>query len=155
MNEIFIQRFKHSWGKGGRGQEKDFRNKWSPNRQVSVLVTVQVLACEDGLNSMFFVKLACLAKSSDKYKTLRSVSPYSESWSWEGQLFVVGETLEATNLLLTTAGKDMGQIIFSLQMCESRTFLSLKTQHTSNPLLIAWYQRLGGGGEGRMDVQVE
>ena len=35
---------------------------------------------------------------------------------------MVGETLEATELLLTTGGKDMGQIIFSLQMCESRTF---------------------------------
>lgn len=72
---------------------------------------------------------------------------------------MVGETLEATELLLTTGGKDMGQIIFSLQMCESRTFFffnpPLKTQHTNDPLLKVWYQRPGWGGEGRTDVWVE
>ena len=70
---------------------------------------------------------------------------------------MVGETLEATELLLTTGGKDMGQIIFSLQMCESRTFFypPLQTQHTNDPLLKASYPGPGGGGEGRAAVWVE
>lgn len=70
-----------------------------PNAKFLFLLLFGFWPRKDGLNSMFFVKLVCLAKFTDKYRTLRSVSPYSESSSWGVQLSVVGETLEATDLL--------------------------------------------------------
>ena len=63
---------------------------------------------------------------------------------------MVEETLEATELLLTTGGKDMGQIIFSLQMCESRTFFyPLFTNPTYKRSFVEGFIPEPGWGRGR------
>lgn len=104
-------------GREGEGKRSISETNGDPNAKFLFLLLFRFWPREASLNSMFFVQLVCLAKSNDKYKSLRSVSPYSESWSWEGQLSVVGETLGATVRLLTTGGKDMGQIISFFSKC--------------------------------------
>jgi hypothetical protein len=79
----------HSREKEREDKRRISETKGNPNAKFLFLLLFRSWPSEFSFNSMFFIKLVCLVKSNDKYKSLRSVSPYAESYSWEAQLSVV------------------------------------------------------------------
>lgn len=95
MKSLFNSTASTLLGEGREDKRRISETNGAPNAKFLSLLLFRFWPWDDGLNSMFFVKLVCLAKSTDKYKTLRSVSPYSEkggagkkvSFLWSGRLW--------------------------------------------------------------------